>query len=133
MLGPISTGPVVTAGAPASVQTALRYLGAPYVYGGVSPSGFDCSGYVYFVQDTVGRPIPREIADQYEAGPHPTDLRPGDLVFFQDTDVVGLSHNGIYLGNGRFIHAVDESRGVVISSLTDAYWMEHWYGATRLG
>jgi peptidoglycan DL-endopeptidase LytE len=133
IIGPISAAPISPAGAPASVQNALKHLGAPYVLGGTTPAGFDCSGFVFYVQGLSGKPVSRDLNEQYAAGPHPTDqLRPGDLLFFQDTYMLGLSHNGIYLGNGQFINAVDESRGVAISTLTEPYWLQHWYGATRL-
>lgn len=60
------------------------------------------------------------------------ELQPGDLVFFQNTYIPGLSHGGIYIGNGQFIHAADERSGVVASSLSDPYWESRWLGATRL-
>jgi peptidoglycan endopeptidase LytE len=116
-----------------AVQIALGYIGHPYVYGGTAPSGFDCSGFVHFVQHRAGREIPRDLLGQYEAGSHPLGaLESGDLVFFRDTHEDGLSHSGIYLGNGQFIHAVNETSGVDISSLNDPYYAERWYGATRL-
>ena len=118
--------------APATVQMALQYMGSPYQYGGAGPSGFDCSGFVYYVENRAGRSVPRDLLGQFNAGTHPAVLEPGDILFFQDTYEAGLSHEGIYLGDGRFIHAIDESRGVGISSLTDDYWSERWYGATRL-
>jgi len=114
---------------------AQRYLGYAYVFGGTTPEdGFDCSGLVYWVGQLAGRTVPRDIFGQYAAGSHPTraQLQVGDLVFFQNTYMEGLSHNGIYLGNGRFLHAADESVGVTISSLTSEYWADRWYGATRL-
>jgi len=105
------------------------------VFGGTTPQeGFDCSGLVYWVSQLAGRTVPRDIFGQYAAGAHPTiaQLQTGDLVFFQNTYMDGLSHNGIYLGNGRFIHAADESAGITISNLNHDYWADHWYGATRL-
>ena len=119
---------------PLSVQVAPQYMGAPYEYGGAAPGGFDCSGFVYYVQSRTGRTVPRDLASQYDAGSHPQrgSLEPGDLVFFEDTYDYGLSHVGIYLGNRQFIHALDEARGVVISSLDEPYYIAHWYGATRL-
>lgn len=132
-VGPTVVATPSASNAPANVQTALKLLGAKYVSGGVTPDGFDCSGFVFYVQAQVGKPVSRDIFDQYAAGPHPTDpLRPGDLVFFQDTYMLGLSHNGIYVGNGIFVHAIDETRGVGLSNLTDEYWMKRWYGATRI-
>jgi len=71
---------------------------------------------------------------EYNSGSHPSrdELKPGDLVFFQNTYSAGLSHNGIYVGNNQFVHAADEAAGVTISSLNTAYWSSHWFGATRL-
>lgn len=120
--------------ATAIVSIATQNRGAPYLYAGTTPDGFDCSGFVYFVFTSAGSSISRDIWEQYQAGSHPgrSQLQPGDLVFFENTYVDGLSHNGIYLGNGRFIHAVDEDTGVAVSSLTDDYWATRWFGATRI-
>ena len=116
------------------VSIAMRYRGASYVWGGTSPSGFDCSGFVYYVMTQGGKPISRGLWGQYNAGPHPAkgDLQPGDLVFFQNTYMPGLSHNGIYIGGGKFINAVDEASGVTISSIDSPYWSSRWFGATRV-
>lgn len=112
---------------------ALRYRGAPYAFGGAAPEGFDCSGFVYFVLKRAGIPIERDMWSQYESGLHPDrqQLLAGDIVFFQDTHGAGLSHNGIYLGNGEFIHAANEEAGVAVSNLAGSYWDAHWFGATR--
>jgi cell wall-associated NlpC family hydrolase len=115
-----------------AVQIALDFSGAPYMYGGAGPTGFDCSGFVQYVMDRAGRPVPRDLFGQYTAGSHPETLVPGDLVFFQNTYDVGLSHVGIYLGNSQFIHAISEGSGVGISNLNEPYYAERWYGATRL-
>ncbi len=115
--------------------TALSLQGAPYVWGGSSPSaGFDCSGFVWYVAQQAGLSVGRGLQQQYDAGSHPkqSKLKRGDLVFFQNTYMPGLSHDGIYLGDGQFIHAADEQDGVTISNLNDDYWSAHWYGATRL-
>jgi peptidoglycan DL-endopeptidase LytF len=116
------------------VGAALKLLGSPYVWGGSSPSGFDCSGFVWYVSRQVGKPLSRGMLGEYNSGAHPArdELKPGDLVFFQNTYSPGLSHNGIFIGNGQFIHAADEAAGVTISSLATAYWSSHWFGATRL-
>jgi LysM repeat protein len=116
------------------VANAIQYLGHRYVFGGTSPTGFDCSGFVYYVHRTSGAPVGRGMWQQYNGGAHiPLDqLQPGDTVFFANTYMPGLSHNGIYLGDGRFIHASDERSGVTISSLSAGYWASRYVGATRL-
>jgi LysM repeat protein len=115
-------------------SVALGYNGSRYVYGGTTPAGFDCSGFVYYVYAKAGKGVSRGMWGQYGAGYHPSrsELLPGDMVFFQNTYMAGLSHNGIYIGNGQFIHAVDEKSGVKVSSLSESYWAGRWFGATRL-
>ena len=114
------------------VQTAMEYLGVPYVFGGTSPGGFDCSGYVRYVFAQAGISLPRMADEQYEVGRPVTasDLRTGDLVFFS-TYEYGPSHVGIYLSNGNFINA-SSSRGVVIDSLSSDYWSSCYIGARRI-
>ena len=116
------------------LSTAMRNLGARYVWGGTSPAGFDCSGFVWYVHKEIGRPISRVLEVQLSGGPRISKdaLQPGDTVFFANTYMPGLSHVGIYIGGGRFIHASDELTGVTISSLSDAYWRVRFLGATRL-
>jgi cell wall-associated NlpC family hydrolase len=112
----------------------LHYINDPYIWGGASPTGFDCSGFVWYVFQQGGRAVPRGLLGQYNlTGNHPAvqSLQVGDLVFFQDTYVSGLSHNGVYIGGGLFVHAGDEQTGVTISNLSTAYWSSHWFGATR--
>ncbi|HEY8314843.1 MAG TPA: C40 family peptidase [Candidatus Baltobacteraceae bacterium] len=112
-------------------RSALRFLGTPYVFGGTSRSGFDCSGYVQHVFAMMGMSIPRTADAQYYAGRKiKGNMRPGDLVFFQ-TYEPGPSHVGIYLGKGRFVHA-SSSHGVMVSSLSDSYWAPKFIGAKRL-
>ena len=115
------------------IQTSMQYLGVPYVFGGTSPSGFDCSGYVRYVFAQAGISLPRMADEQYEVG-YPvstSELIPGDLVFFS-TYTYGVSHVGIYLGEGNFIHAAS-SIGVSIASIYDPYyWGSCYVGARRI-
>ncbi|MEA2642514.1 MAG: peptidoglycan DL-endopeptidase LytF [Chloroflexota bacterium] len=132
-----ASAPAVSSSAPGAgggiVSFAMNYLGYRYVFGGTTPAGFDCSGFVYYVMNQTGHGISRGMWGQYEAGSHPSkaNLQPGDIVFFANTYMAGLSHNGIYIGNGKFIHAADERTGVVISDLNSSYYVQHYYGATR--
>ncbi len=114
------------------LSVAQEYVGVPYVFGGTSPSGFDCSGFVQYVANSVGVALPRMADEQYQMG-HSVEksrLQPGDLVFFS-TYTPGVSHSGIYLGYGHFISATS-SRGVAIDSIEGGYWAERYVGAKRL-
>ena len=106
------------------VSIAMRYLGTPYVWGGSSPGGFDCSGLVAYVYSQVGVSLPHYTGAQWNVGVpvSRSDLQPGDLVFFD-----GLGHVGIYIGAGEFIHAPHTGDVVKISS------MSGWYAATYVG
>ncbi|MBI4213338.1 MAG: C40 family peptidase [Chloroflexi bacterium] len=119
----------------AIVKNALPYLGSRYVWGGTGPSGFDCSGFIYRVLSEASHPISRDHYGQMGSGERVgrSDLEPGDLVFFGGTYAGGLSHSGIYVGDGMFIHAANERTGVIISDLNDSYWAAHYYSATRVG
>lgn len=138
-LGPAFSSPI-TVLKPAEtrdaiVDTACSYMGAPYVYGGISSTGFDCSGLVYhvFIQ-VLGESVPRTSMGLYQwAEPvAPLQMQKGDLVFFNTTG--NISHVGIYIGDGRFIHSASEGphTGVIISSLNEPYWKEHFAGAGRV-
>jgi len=109
-----------------AVAIAERYLGVPYVWGGASPSGFDCSGLTMYVYAQLGVSLPHNAAAQYGMLPHvsESDLQPGDLVFFD-----GLNHVGIYIGGGSIIHAPHTGTVVQISSLSGG---GSYYGAARV-
>jgi cell wall-associated NlpC family hydrolase len=115
--------------------TAVRFLGYPYRWGGASPAGFDCAGFVAYVYGSEGVRLPSSLGGQLASGRRVAadELRAGDLVFFANTYMPGLSHVGIYVGSGRFVHAADEAHGVVTSSLWDHYWAPRYYGASRPG
>jgi cell wall-associated NlpC family hydrolase len=125
---PASSPPASTAAPAAShggvVGVAMRYLGVPYVWGGASPSGFDCSGLVMYAFAQIGVSLPHSSYAQYGMGApvSMSQLQPGDLVFF-----AGASHVGIYIGGGQFIHAPHTGDVVKISSLSG------WYASTFAG
>jgi len=111
------------------VGIAMQYLGIPYVYGGSSPSGFDCSGFVMYVYGQMGVSLPHYTVAQYSMGVPVSraDLQPGDLVFFD-----GLNHVGLYIGGGQFIHAPHTGDVVKISSMGDSWYASTYMGARRI-
>lgn len=115
-------------------QEALSYRGARYAFGGNGRNGLDCSGLTQSVARAWGLMLPRTSTAQYKRGrPVPRDkMVPGDLVFFKNTYKRGISHVGIYIGEGRFLHAASRRRGVIVSSLSDPYYLNRWAGARRL-
>jgi len=129
---PLSWGPArprPDRSGPHVVEIALKHVGTRYRWGGASPDGFDCSGFVRYVYGRVGVSLPHNAAGQYRYGtPVPRDeLQPGDLVFFDR-----LRHNGIYIGNGKFIHARQTGKRVSVARLDDDWYDTHWVGARRL-
>ena len=116
------------------VEQAMTYLGTPYRRGGSSRRGLDCSGLVGAVYGQQGLEMPRTAAEQFGEGVPVAlaDLRPGDLVFFRDTYKRGISHVGIYLGDGRFIHAAGRRQGVIVSDFRRPYYQSRFAGARRL-
>ena len=110
---------------------AQKYLGCPYRAGGASPSGFDCSGFVYYVLKQVGLSPYRTPSEQYKMGTkvEKSALQVGDLVFFGSGSI---THAGIYAGGGQFIHAPNSRATVSYSDLTTGYWAQSYYGACRV-
>jgi NlpC/P60 family len=114
---------------------AQQYVGYPYAYAGEGPYAFDCSGFTKFViQNTLGMDITHDMFTQIGMGQSVgmNELQPGDLVFFANTFRPGLSHAGIYIGGGQFVHAENESTGVLVSDLNSDYYGSRWAGGTRL-
>jgi cell wall-associated NlpC family hydrolase len=111
------------------VGIAMRYLGVPYVWGGSSPSGFDCSGLVAYAYGQMGVSLPHYTGALWNVGVavSRSDLQPGDLVFFD-----GLGHVGIYIGGGQFIHAPHTGDVVKISSLGESWYASTYVGARRV-
>ena len=114
------------------VATAKKYIGVPYLWGGVTPGGFDCSGFVQYVYKLHGIQLPRTSSQQYQTGKSVSkaNLQPGDLVFFA-TSFGSVNHLGIYIGNNQFIHS-GSSTGVTITSLSNSYWSARYVGAKRI-
>ena len=104
--------------------------GVPYVWGGTSANGVDCSGYIYHVFKKFGHNISRQsVAGYWGSLPQTSNPQPGDLIYFQNNYKSGPSHMGIYLGGGSFIQAGD--KGVAIASLSNSYWSKHFLGYTK--
>lgn len=120
---PVSPGPA---------RIAVGLVGRPYQWSGMGDRGFDCSGLVAHVFAAIGRPLPHSSFEQYQVGALVSRwaLVPGDLVFFH-TYSTGASHVGIYIGEGRFVHA-SYSRGVVISSIEEPYYRDRFLGGRRI-
>lgn len=139
----VSAAPIMTSEAEASsatpdqiVEYALSFQGVPYRYGGNTPSGFDCSGYLVYVYKKFGISLPRTAATQYGVGTSVSkaNLKKGDMVFFQGTTGKPgvISHSGIYIGNGKFVSA-KSSTGITVADInTNSYWAPKYAGAKRL-
>ena len=116
---------------------ALQYVGWPYIYGEESPStGFDCSGLVWYVYTHFGYTMCRTATTQYNNNGRvvqKSELQPGDLVFFKEYyGGSGIGHVGIYIGDGKFVHASTSTTGVIISDLNSDNYTRRWYGAKRI-
>ena len=111
------------------VSYAKQFLGCKYVYGGTSPSGFDCSGFTQYVYKHFGVNLNRTAAAQYSNGKSVTSLQAGDLVMFGKS---GINHVGIYIGGNTFIHAANKSQGVRTDSMSTGYYKTNYIGARRI-
>ena len=110
-------------------------MGYPYVYGGSSPSGFDCSGFTSYVYKQFGHSINRTASAQLDNGyaVSMSELQPGDLVMFKKGSTSKrATHVGLYIGNNQFVHASTSSVGVIISSMSEAYYTTGFVGGRRL-
>jgi cell wall-associated NlpC family hydrolase len=116
------------------VQAAERWLGVPYVFGGCSPNGVDCSCLVQLVFAGLGINLPRTAAEQFAATTRVSrdDLQPGDLVFFANTYMPGISHVGIYIGGGQQINAPTEGQRVSVQPVFEGYWGAHFAGGGKV-
>ncbi len=116
------------------VNEAKKYLGVRYVYGGTSPSGFDCSGFVYYVYRQCGYSITRTATAQNSVGAKVAraDMQPGDIIIFYNGARSAIGHAGIYIGGNQFIHASSGGGKVMISSLSESYYNTRFYSARRV-
>ncbi len=123
--------PVASGKGSTAVATAKQYIGSKYVYGGSTPSGFDCSGFTSYVYKQHGVGLNRTAAGQYSNGVavNRSNLQPGDLVMFGKS---GINHVGIYIGGGMMVHAANPSRGVTTDTINSGYYNNNYVGARRV-
>jgi cell wall-associated NlpC family hydrolase len=125
---------VAEASGSAVVRVAYSKVGAAYRFGSTGPNRFDCSGFTSYVMKQMGVVVPRSSRAQYNSGRaiSRTGLQAGDLVFFQGpSGRGGVGHVGVYIGNNRMIHASTPSTGVIVSSLSERYYVSRYLGARR--
>jgi hypothetical protein len=115
-------------------EFAKKYLGYRYSYGGIGPSGFDCSGYTMFVYGNFGYKLPHSASSQTNLGEgiKRSDLTMGDLLFFKTMRSPSINHVGIYLGDGSFIHAASGAGRIKIDSVYSHYYSSRYWGARRI-
>ncbi|MCI8415405.1 MAG: SH3 domain-containing protein [Ruminiclostridium sp.] len=115
------------------VNYALQFEGYPYVYGTAGPNSFDCSGFTSYVFNHFGYKINRTSRDQLKNGVpvEKSELQPADLLLFSRNGTT-ISHVGLYIGNGKFIHASTSTTGVIISDLNSTYYVNHYFAARRI-
>ncbi|NJN19687.1 MAG: C40 family peptidase, partial [Oscillochloris sp.] len=117
------------------VNFAMQFRGVPYVWGGASPSGFDCSGFTRYVYAQFGLHLPHSAAGQYSQRYGTfidrANLQPGDIVFFANTYKRGISHVGIYIGGGMVVQALAPGTSLSAVSINGSYWNSKYYGALR--
>ncbi len=115
------------------VRKGLSYRGWRYRWGATGNGAFDCSGLTQFLYAKEGKYIPRTAREQFAAGQtvEKSAMEPGDLVFFRNTGHQGISHVGMYIGGGQFLHAAGRKRGVRVDDVNKGYYVAHWAGARR--
>ena len=131
---PLQEKSAATPQAAKALEVALKQRGVDYRLGGDNPNqGFDCSGLVNFSYGSAGVQLPRDSRSMYSVTTRvqTSDLRPGDLVFFRQRSS-RISHVGLYVGSGQFVHAPSAGKDVEITSLGDAYWKKRYVGAGRV-
>lgn len=111
------------------IADSSQLLGTPYLWGGTTPEGFDCSGFLNYVFQKNGLKLPRTVAQIYEVGQEVEELAVGDIVFYE-TYATGPTHAGIYIGNNQFVHS-GASTGVAVTSMNLKYWSDRYLGAKR--
>ncbi len=132
---PAAPASAATSAGQAIADFALQFQGYPYVWAGNTPAGFDCSGFTqYVILNTLGIDITHstELQMGYGAPVNWGAWQPGDLIYFAGTYAPGITHTGVYIGDGLMIHAENPGTGVVISDITSGYYANHYYGAIRL-